>query len=134
MLYRPQRIVEQSFCCLRIDSPLCWIFQLISSLLGPGSLLLVWSLDDYPIPHPPLLHTSVQFPIHPLCFLPHLILSSLFPSPAPLFFLSPSHSLCSMVALFPLISRTEASTLWSSFFLSFIWSLNCIVGIPSFFS
>jgi hypothetical protein len=26
--------------------------------------------------------------------------------------------------LFPILSRTEASTLWSSFFLSFIWSVN----------
>jgi hypothetical protein len=34
--------------------------------------------------------------------------------------------------LFPLLSRTEASTLWSSFFLNFIWSISCIVGIPSF--
>jgi hypothetical protein len=33
--------------------------------------------------------------------------------------------------LFPLLRRTEASTLWSSFFLSFILSMSCIMGIPS---
>ena len=37
-----------------------------------------------------------------------------------------------MSILFPLLSRTETSTLWSSFFLSFIWSVNCILGIPRF--
>jgi hypothetical protein len=35
--------------------------------------------------------------------------------------------------LFPFL-RTEASTLWSSFFLSFMWSVNCILGILSFCS
>jgi hypothetical protein len=33
--------------------------------------------------------------------------------------------------LFPLL-RTEASTLWSSFFLSFMWYVNCRFHIPSF--
>ena len=33
---------------------------------------------------------------------------------------------------FPLLRKTEVSILWSSFFLSFIWSLNCILRIPSF--
>jgi hypothetical protein len=31
----------------------------------------------------------------------------------------------------PLLRSTEASTLWSSFFLNFMWSVNCILGIPS---
>jgi hypothetical protein len=36
---------------------LCWVFQLMSSLLGPGSLLISWSLrlsvgyPQFPIPH-----------------------------------------------------------------------------------
>jgi hypothetical protein len=30
--------------------------------------------------------------------------------------------------LFSLLRRTEASTFWSSFFLSFIWSVNCILS------
>ena len=34
--------------------------------------------------------------------------------------------------LFPLLRKTEVSTLWSSIFLSFMWSVNCILGIPSF--
>ena len=34
--------------------------------------------------------------------------------------------------LFPILRRTEASTLWSSFYLSFTWSVNCILGILSF--
>ena len=36
--------------------------------------------------------------------------------------------------LFPLLRRTEASTLWSSFFLSFMWFVNCILSIPSFWA
>jgi hypothetical protein len=34
--------------------------------------------------------------------------------------------------LLPLLRRTKASTLWSSFFLSYMWSVNCILGILSF--
>jgi hypothetical protein len=34
--------------------------------------------------------------------------------------------------LFPLLRRTEVSTLWSSFFLSFMSFTNCILGILSF--
>jgi hypothetical protein len=37
-----------------------------------------------------------------------------------------------MDILFPLLRRIEVFTLWSSFFLSFIWSVNCILGIPNF--
>jgi hypothetical protein len=33
-----------------------------------------------------------------------------------------------VISLFPLLSRTEAYTRWSSFFLSFTWSESCIVG------
>jgi hypothetical protein len=36
--------------------------------------------------------------------------------------------------LFPLLRRTKASTLWSSYFLSFMWPMNCILGIPSFWA
>ena len=48
---------------------------------------------------------------------------------------SAPHFLC--ISLFmcivsPLLRRAEVSILWSSFFLSFIWSVNCILGIPSF--
>jgi hypothetical protein len=37
-----------------------------------------------------------------------------------------------MGILFPLLRRTKVFTLWSSFFLSFMWSVNCILGILSF--
>jgi hypothetical protein len=33
--------------------------------------------------------------------------------------------------LFSLLRKIETSTLWSSF-LSFMWSVNCILGILSF--
>ena len=36
--------------------------------------------------------------------------------------------------LFPFIRRTEVSILWSSCFLSFIWSVNCILGILNFWA
>ena len=38
----------------------------------------------------------------------------------------------SLSVLFPLLRRTEAFTLWSVFFLSFMWSVNCILIIWSF--
>jgi hypothetical protein len=39
-----------------------------------------------------------------------------------------------MIILFPHLSGTEASTLWPSFLLSFIWSVSYIVGILSFWA
>ena len=53
-----------------------------------------------------------------------------------------SFSLCSTLYLCisylkyfpPDLIKTEASTLWSSFFLSFMWCVNCILGIPSFWA
>jgi hypothetical protein len=36
-----------------------------------------------------------------------------------------------MSILLSLIRRTEAHKIWSSFFLSFMWSVNCILGILS---
>jgi hypothetical protein len=32
------------------------------------------------------------------------------------------------------LKNIQLSILWSSFFLSFIWSVNCILGIPSFWA
>jgi hypothetical protein len=49
-----------------------------------------------------------------------------FPSVSAPHFVSPP-----MGILFPLLRRTEVSILWSSFFLSFMWSVNCILGILS---
>jgi hypothetical protein len=34
--------------------------------------------------------------------------------------------------LFPILRSTEACTLWSSFFLGFIWSVYLILGILNF--
>ena len=73
---------------LQIPSPLCWIFQLMSSLLSPGSLLLSWHLGlsvgypQFPIPH---CYTPL-FNFLTLCTSPQ---SPPIPDPSP-FFLSPS--------------------------------------------
>jgi hypothetical protein len=39
-----------------------------------------------------------------------------------------------MGILFPCLRRVEVTTLWSSFFLSFMCFMNCILGIPSFWA
>jgi hypothetical protein len=39
-----------------------------------------------------------------------------------------------MGILFPILRRNEVSTLWSSFFLSFMYFENCILGILSFWA
>jgi hypothetical protein len=46
-------------------------------------------------------------------------------------FVSVTHS---MGILFPILRRKEVSTLWSSFFLSFMCYANCILGILSFWA
>jgi len=96
------------------------------AFLASGSF---WLLP--PLPHPPFLHSSVQFP-DPL----YISISShswFCPFPLPLLSSSrPSHPLIPLIILFPHLSRTEASTLWSSFLLNFIWFVSYIVGIPSF--
>ena len=104
---------------LQVLSPLCWVFWLMSSPSGPENLLLPWHLglsSGYP-----------QFPI-PHCYTPPFNFLTLCTDPAPLFFPpppfplplpGPSCPLSSVIILFPLLSRTEAPILWSSF-LSFI--------------
>ena len=71
---------------LQVLSPLCWVFQLMSSLLGPGNLLLPWHLglssgySQFPIPHCYIF----LFNFLTLCtFFP---VSSHTPDPVPLFF------------------------------------------------
>lgn len=118
---------------IQVLSPLCWIFQLMKSLLCPGNLLGPWHLglsSGYPqfsLPYcyiPPFkLWPSILFHL-----LQHLILPFFF---LHLRFLSvpdPSLPLPPEIIFFPLLSKTEAPTLWSSFFLGFIW----VMGIPSF--
>jgi hypothetical protein len=58
-----------------------------------------------------------------LCMVPPSVLAPNFVSVTP-----------SMGVLFPLLRRNEVSTLWSSFFLSFMCSANCILGILSFWA
>jgi hypothetical protein len=114
-------------------SPLCWVFQLMSSPLGPGSFLHSWHLGlsggypQFPIPqfYTPLFNFLT---LRTSCFFPYLILPSFPPPP---FFL-PSPSLPHVIILFPIPSRTEASILCSSSFLSFTWSMTCFMGILSF--
>jgi hypothetical protein len=102
----------------------------MSSLLGPRSLLFSWLLEhssDYPqftIPHcytpsfncltlctsppfPPIPESALFLPIHPLSL--------------------PVPSLS-----FPLLSRTAASPLYYSFFLSFMLFVSYIMVISSF--
>ena len=103
---------------LQVLPPFCWAFQLISSPLGPGSLLLSCYLG--------LISGYPQFPI-PHCYTPlfkflTLCISSLsppIPDSAPSFSPSPSSlppkSFLPSISciLFPLL-RTEAPTFWSS--------------------
>ena len=60
---------------LQVLSPLCWVFQLMSSLLGPGSLLLSWHLglsSGYPSSPSP---TATYFYSFSLFYEPPLLIS-----------------------------------------------------------
>ena len=106
--------------------PFMGVFQLMPSFWSPGKLLLSWHLGlsvfyhQFLIPH--LLYTSVQCP-DPLNISPVFSHTWFFPSFSPpplLFFTIPSHHLHPLIILFPLLSRTEASTPWSYFLLKFM--------------
>jgi hypothetical protein len=69
---------------LQVLSPLCWVIQLMSSLLGPGHLFLSWHLGlsggnpQFPIPH----YYTLLFNFLSLCTsLPQV--SPSLPDPAP---------------------------------------------------
>jgi hypothetical protein len=49
-----------------------------------------------------------------------------FPSVSSLYFVSIFAPMC---ILLPLLRRNEAPTLWSSYFLCFMWSVNCTLAI-----
>ena len=113
-------------------------FQLMSSPLGPGNLSYPWHLGPsrgspltlFPTPSGTYFY-SFSWPSGLLsCLLPYVILadslSPPLPNPDPSFFLP------LMIILFPLLNGIEESTLWPSFFSSFIWSMSCIMGILSF--
>jgi hypothetical protein len=114
---------------LQVLPPLCRVFQLMSSLWGPGRLLLSWYLGlsccypQFPIPH----FYIPLFNFLTLCTSPPFLpIPDSPPPPLPPKSLPPSTSLDYFV---PLLRRTEASTFWSSFLLSFMWSMSYIVGI-----
>jgi hypothetical protein len=58
-------------CFLQVLSPICWVFQLMFSLLGPGNFLGSWHLGlssgSPSDPAPPLLHNYFQI-ANPLYF------------------------------------------------------------------
>jgi len=120
-------------CSIQVLSPLCWAFWLMSSplVLGTSCIPVIWNFLvvtlQILIPHCyTLLLNSLtlctSFPSHPTPGPPLLSLPLLSPSQVP----------PPMIILFSLLSRTEVSTLWSSFFLGFICSVSWMVGIPSF--
>ena len=115
---------------LQVLSPHCWVFQLMSLPFCPGSFLHPWHLG--------LSSRYASSPSHTATY----FYSSSWPSglvlSLPLYTLPPfSHSgpyvpLPPMIILFPVQSGFEASTLWPSFLLSFIWSEGCIMIILRF--
>jgi hypothetical protein len=122
---------------VQIVSPLSWVF--IAKVIDIGSweplpsvgMALSRHYPQFPIPQcymflfnfPTLYTFLLSFPI------PNPV--SLSPSPSSL----PSKSLLpstSCIILFSILCWIEASILWSSFFLSSIWFVDCIGGILSF--
>jgi len=106
---------------LQVHPPLYWVLQLVSSSLGPGSLLLFWLLGlsvgniQFPIIH---CYTPLfNFPT--LCTSLHLLqnltLTLFFTLPPYPFLPGLSYPLPPKIIFSPFLSRTEASTLWSSF-------------------
>ena len=102
-------------------------------VLGTSHLNLLLSM---PVPQSPLLHISIHFPDF-LYFSP--VSSHAWSCPHfPLTLLFPSHDTSSVYLLWlfcsPLLIRIETTTFWSFFFLSFLWSVSCIVGILNFWA
>ena len=124
---------------LQVLPPLCWAFQLISFLLGPGILLPSWHLWlAVGYPQFTIFHCYITlFKFLSLCtvyhpLLPYSILPS-FPSPSSL----PPKSLppsTSCEYFVPPSTKDWKIHIWSSLFLSFMCSVNCILGIPSFWT
>jgi hypothetical protein len=121
---------------LHVLSPLCWIFELMSSLLGPVNLLGLWHLglsNSYPqIPFPHSFTPTFKFltfctspPSSPLSELaPHFFSPSSLPPR--------SFSPYTSQRLFSPLPPSEQDSiihtlLWSSFFLGFIWSVIALV-------
>jgi hypothetical protein len=118
--------LKNIFSLDRFSRPLC------GSILANAILLESWEAlaflhlgisvfyQQFLIPQ--LLYTPVQCP-DPLNISPVFSHTLFFPSFSPpplLFFTIPSHHLRPLIILFPVLIRTEASTLWSYFFLKFM--------------
>ena len=123
---------------LEVLPSVCGLFQLKSSMWGPGSLLLSWHLrlsgcyPQFPIPHCYIpLFNFLTLSVLLFLLLSYLILPLFFP-PTILFLPTPSHPLFTLIIFFPLLRRTEVSTLWSYIFESVMWSVNCILDILSY--
>jgi hypothetical protein len=88
----------------------------------------------FQVPYPPMLHNSFQHP-DPLYFSPVSSPTWSCPSPPPpsLSLPGPYLNLPPLIILFPLVCRTEAPTLWSFFFLSFVWSMVVLCIFWAFF-
>jgi hypothetical protein len=67
------------------------------------------------------------------CLFPYLALPPFFPL-SPFTIWDTSLPQPSVIISLPLLSMFEASTLWPSFLLYFIWSFSCIMGILSFWA
>ena len=120
---------------LQVFSSLCQVFQLMPSPLGHESLLLSWNLGfSSGYSQFPFYCYSPSFSFLTLCTSPPSSPipdpASLLPSPS-LYHPGPSLHLPPMIILFPIL-KTETSIVWFSLFLSFIWSVSCIMVIPSF--
>ena len=119
---------------LQVPSSHSWAFCLRSSPLSPGSLSHPRSLELSRVPpnYTPAYFHSNFWPS--LSYLPsYLILPPLFSLPHPLSHPDPCLPLPPVMIWFPLLRRIKVSTLGSSFLLSFIWSVSCILGILYFF-
>jgi hypothetical protein len=117
--------------------PLYCLFQGMPSPLGLGNHLhplhleLSSSYHQFPIPHCYIfLFNFLNLCTSPLTA-PTPYLAPLFPSP-PLSLPRSFLLLLPMIILFSLLSRTEASSFGSSFFLGFIWSGSYTVSILTF--
>lgn len=98
----------------------------------PFASLESWSfLGLLPVPHPPQLYVSIRFPgseyFSPVSS--NTWYCSLFFPTSSLSLLGSSHPLPPGIILFPVLCSIGISILWSSFFLSSVWFLGCILGI-----
>jgi hypothetical protein len=122
----------------QVPSLHCWALWLMSSPLNPGRLS-----------HPRFPRVSKGVPLLPnphCCTSPLILLALLasllslpildsalpFPLHSPLSHPISSLPLPPMIILFPFLSRYQISTLGPSFLLSFLQSVNCIMGILNF--